>query len=124
MTKHTPGPWYIAYGGREDQDFFVIGSRSREAIVSECSNSRLPNEELSANARLIAAAPDRHDQLTALMLGWEVDKIAMYDEEGVEGWIWTEPDGTEHVEMGDWNELPTWPESARQSLAKAIGEAK
>ena len=53
------------------------------------------------------------EMLTALiLLGWWVERRSLYDEEGVEGWAWIEPDGTEHVEIGSWIELPPWPDSA------------
>lgn len=58
------------------------------------------------------------EQRLALSLGWTVDRVSLFDEEGVDGWRWTEPDGTEHVELGDWNDPPPWPESARLALQK------
>lgn len=65
-------------------------------------------------------ASDRHQQLTALLLfGWEVNKRSIYDEEGIEAWVWTEPDGTEHFDISaNWDELPDWPDSARAAFAK------
>lgn len=87
---------------------------------SICNIVEQSPEETEANARLIAAAPDRHQQMLALTVyDWEVDKVSLYDEEGIEGWTWTEPNGTEHTEMGDWDELPPWPDSAREAIAKA-----
>lgn len=50
------------------------------------------------------------------LLGWSVDKVSMYDEEGVEGWRWTDPQGHEYCEAGDWNDLPPLPEAARRAL--------
>lgn len=58
-TKHTTGPWKIAYGGAEGDGYFSIGSK--EKIKTICESSPYPDqfdEELRANARLIAAAPD------------------------------------------------------------------
>jgi hypothetical protein len=61
---------------------------------------------------------DKADQERALSLGWAVCRVSLYDEEGVDGWQWTEPDGTDHAEMGDWDDPPPWPDSARKALAE------
>lgn len=34
----------------------------------------------------------------------EPDRCSLYDEEGVEGWKWTHPDGREWTEIGSWDE--------------------
>ncbi len=36
----------------------------------------------------------------------EPDRVSLYDEEAVEGWRWTHPDGREWYAQGDWNEPP------------------
>lgn len=54
----------------------------------------------------------------ALENGWEVDTVSLYDEEGVEGWRWTSPDGVEYYEVGDWNDTPTAPEEIFSLMAK------
>ena len=54
----------------------------------------------------------------ALSLGWEVERRSLYDEEGVEGWAWIAPDGTEFVEIGSWNEDAPWPDEAQAYLDK------
>ena len=46
----------------------------------------------------------------ALELGWDVDQVSLYDEEGVEGWCWASPDGNEYYVVGDWNDTPEVPE--------------
>ena len=57
-TTHTPGPWAILYGGMPDDEHFTIGAKVADVLVCECSNTRVPSDQVSANARLIAAAPD------------------------------------------------------------------
>lgn len=63
---------------------------------------------------------ERCARLAAALRLWEEcgvpDKVSLYDEEGVEGWRWTAPDGTEWTEMGDWNEEPPMPPFARDAL--------
>jgi len=61
------------------------------------------------------------EQVKALMAGWTVERMSLYDEEGIDGWKWIEPNGNEHIESGAWDELPPWPESASAAL-KAAGE--
>lgn len=56
------------------------------------------------------------NQFAALFNGWTVSKVSLYDEEGVEGWKWESPAGNEYCEIGDWHELPTWPDSATSEL--------
>lgn len=45
------------------------------------------------------------DQLAEALLadGWTVHKVSLYDEEAVEGWCWTSPDGTEVNVIGVWD---------------------
>lgn len=50
-------------------------------------------------------------RVTVLLLyGWDVIRVSLYDEEGVEGWRWEDPGGNDYCEIGDWNDLPEMPE--------------
>ena len=83
-TKFTPGPWYVfhsAHRGRFDDDgpgAFSIGDAptARSANIL-CSRYEWPEraEEMKANARLIAAAPDLLDELLDV-LDWAVTERA------------------------------------------------
>ena len=57
MGEHTPGPWSIGYG---DADFLVIeaGIDEEVACIEMEDHGACPTAEQSANALLIAAAPD------------------------------------------------------------------
>lgn len=57
MGEHTPGPWSIGYG---DADFLVIeaGIDEEIACIEMEDHGACPTAEQSANALLIAAAPD------------------------------------------------------------------
>jgi hypothetical protein len=61
-AKHTPGPWEIWYGGGTLDDYFTIGhtggGNSTGVVCEYTPAAPRPNEELKANAHLIAAAPD------------------------------------------------------------------
>ena len=58
-----------------------------------------------------------------LFSGWVVSKVSLYDEEGIEGWLWDENYGREYAEMGDWDELPTMP-SVVEEIADALIKEK
>ena len=131
MSKHTPGPWAVVMEtdiGVEGP--FVVGNGNENEDICDLFTHAIQNEHgqhsgikpypnAKANANLIAASPCMHDQLKALVLyGWTVEKVSLYDEEGVEGWMWTEPDGTEHTEAGEWGDLPPWPMSARDAMSR------
>jgi hypothetical protein len=101
-TKHTPGPWHIAFGGMDGDDFAVIGSKHSERAVCNLE----PRDYTQANARLIAAAPELLQALDEIVAEWDAGNI---------GRITTIP-GT-----------PGWEESvgvkwARAAIAKATGE--
>lgn len=141
-ATHTPTPYEVQQLSHvDDQLWLQIGYKGRgpivrinceaepmpEGIVAESKLMATSEEQQWANARFIVRACNSHDALVEIkqqfkaltVYGWEVEKASLYDEEGVEGWRWTEPNGTEHYEIGDWNELPTWPDSAEQALADA-----
>ena len=73
-----------------------------------------------ADAAYLNALEARVEKLEAALRLWEEcgvpDKVSLYDEEGVEGWRWTAPDGAEWIEMGDWREEPPMPPFARTAL--------
>ena len=124
MSKHTPGPWTRQHGITVVSPFQKTPSGKRSLTICRTDNDHMGELEQGANARLIASAPDRRDQLLALIkYGWTVEHRSFYDEEGIEGWAWIEPGGAEHTEVGDWSELPPWPDSARAAIAEAEGDA-
>jgi hypothetical protein len=53
-------------------------------------------------------------QLAQLALdhGWGASRTTLYDEDGVEGWLWAAPNGSEYTVMGDWT-APTIGEDDR-----------
>lgn len=119
---HTPGPWIVS--SNTEGGFDISAKMTQEPFTGTkgvlCQRSDWPDRvEMSlANADLISKAPDLRDQVDALLDGWKCERVSMYEDEGVEGWRWIEPDGTEHYEVGSWDELPPWPESAREALAR------
>ena len=56
MTAHTPGPWELVCNGGPIEEF-QVGNLSR-AVCSAWVLATGDADETSANARLIAAAPD------------------------------------------------------------------
>jgi hypothetical protein len=59
-SEHTPGPWLIEESSNEDEFANVFGPNDRPVagIYIENDGSETPSEEDTANARLIAAAPE------------------------------------------------------------------
>ena len=52
MTQHTPGPWEVRTGE------FIKDSEGKAIAYCQSSNGTRNVDEVHANARLIAAAPD------------------------------------------------------------------
>ena len=91
-TKHTPGPWYVfhsAHRGRFDDDgpgaFSIGDAQTAYSANILCSRYEWPEraEEMKANARLIAAAPDLLKALQAIVATCSVriddPRIALFD---------------------------------------------
>ncbi len=58
MSKHTPGPWKIEYSDTSTRPDLKIKGNMLVATTPPLHSDREINEEVKANARLIAAAPD------------------------------------------------------------------
>ena len=100
-TKHTPGPWF-AYGR-------YIGTKNHKSAVGECrdvNGNWSDDAKSSADARLIAAAPDLLEALKAMES--EVSAIGMFAFD-VKRLL-----GEEH-----WNHLLKALGDARQAISKA-----
>lgn len=70
------------------------------------------NSLAALKAELEKQPSETEAALWALSIGeWDVQRVSLYDEEGVEGWRWTGPTSVEgHAEIGDWSELPPVPD--------------
>lgn len=101
MTKHTPGPWEIAFetfdnDGAPETAIQALGGRAFVAFALEFGPNNPQMRE--ANARLIAAAPDLLEALKKI-----VKSLADQDDEGM----------IEHVYLMI---------KARAAITKATGE--
>jgi hypothetical protein len=75
MSVPTLGPWVVQFGGMPTDSGFSVCTQNRSAanvkVVAECWPATIVNEqhrqELFANARLIAAAPDLLEACQMLM---------------------------------------------------------
>jgi hypothetical protein len=63
MSRHTPGPWGVTSRQGDWWDSVVFLQDSRNLEICQCFHDDSDLDECTANARLIAAAPDL---LTAL----------------------------------------------------------
>lgn len=90
MNKHTPGPWHI-------DPIKAHANGNRRIMAEQCTPIAVVPEQLAADARLIAAAPDLLDALNAALD--EIDRLYAegYDE-------------------------PEWAAQARAAVAKAAGD--
>jgi hypothetical protein len=93
QTNHTPGPWAFRMTGWQTNPAAIYSPRRPGAVACIPARTSVPLDEQSANARLIAAAPDL---LAALV--WAVETA-----------------DTEQYEAD-------WYAAARAAIAKAKGE--
>jgi len=79
-AKHTPGPWALLFGGMEGDDGWTIASKMQPefGVVAECwkPSTQVIQDEIAANARLIAAAPALLAACEALMNADHYDHFA------------------------------------------------
>jgi hypothetical protein len=67
MSEHTPGPWTAEEYGNEDWPDLVIHSDADNRICFMATpGSHAGAEEIEANARLIASAPDMEAEIERL----------------------------------------------------------
>lgn len=125
--SHTPGPWtYVANwqcpghlkGGFVSSYDAEIGVNPRIADVSAIAQGS--QERCDANGRLIAAAPDLLEGAILQSECGYPEPSHAYDEECVECWKWTHPDGRTWFELGGHDEPPP----LHPVLAAAIAKAK
>lgn len=89
QTIEDPTIWYASLA-----EFDRFGRRSLAEI-----------EQWKARFHLAVPNDDELRQW-ALANGWDASRVSLYDEEGIEGWQWTDRDGSEYYETGDWSEPP------------------
>jgi hypothetical protein len=88
-TKHTPGPWKIAGEDAEKQTFiYALNERGSNRFWFDIQpgwtddKQRTSSAELSANALLIAAAPELLEALRAITDQLERIGDTRYDKDG------------------------------------------
>lgn len=92
MSKHTPGPWEAAEGHPSDVWHVDMPERSFSIILSRAdSDWSMSVDEVQANARLIAAAPELLAALERTLsnaIGHACD--ARGDDCNFEDWPWVQ----------------------------------
>ena len=110
MSKHTQGEW-VAVGGWVELD---DETRADICSVNPCDFGQRSfgrdDDEMCANARLIAAAPDLLEALQALVNGSLLDRSGNRDDDGLSD---AEHPSLKHRVI-----------AARAAIAKATGETK
>lgn len=77
MSKHTPAPWTRGYGNYVYQGKSASDVGRLIAVCEPSSRTKADWDQVWANARLIAAAPELLSELEALV---EYMTLAGYDE--------------------------------------------
>lgn len=96
---HTLGPWSYEQPTFDGDEGIIITAESTGSVVAEVLEFDIDDaDEIEANARLIAAAPNMRDALVDL-----IEQIAAYD--------------YQHGE----NSCPICPEAAKRAISKAGG---
>jgi hypothetical protein len=103
-TKHTPGPWHITKSNSSKSPRYYIRHTSQEVVsqIAEVDDACLCKEhegDGACNARLIAAAPELLECLTAMT------KLLFHNHCRATG------------------DLNGWADKARAAIRKATGEA-
>lgn len=112
--SHTPGPWKISAN-----DVVTDAEGRIVARAPRLTDDRGPGGQ--DDARLIAASPDLLEGAILQSECGYPEPICAYDEECVECWKWTHPDGREWVVLGFHVEPPP---PLHPVLAAAIAKAK
>lgn len=94
--KGTPGPWFEY---REGFSTVYVEAKLRDGVIQEvaaCGPTEAGQEAQSANARLIAAAPELLEALQDMLSGWKYIRQTHGDMYGV-GWDRSEQKATEAI---------------------------
>jgi len=82
MSKHTPGPWVVGFGGTEGDGYATITSGFRGRAIAEMTTSdEIQEHEMNNNASLIAAAPELLEACKWALkeCGAEAKEIGLFD---------------------------------------------
>jgi hypothetical protein len=130
-TKHTPGPWTaqqdcrsyrntgIFDGNNPDaqgnQNAWAIYGHTRIAILTE-AETWLPQQQVDANARLIAAAPELLEELrNCVRHNADILDNCLFPAHGLKANL--------TPEQSLWREkIKKWNTEARAAIAKATGQ--
>lgn len=96
------GPLILARRAKE------VEATAQQLRWAEEDEKRREQERIKARDR---AAKRRNDKalLVLFKAGWSAEKTSLYDEEGVEGWLWSHSDGREYSVIGDHGGDPVIP---------------
>lgn len=100
MSAHTPGPWHVS----KSHNFVrhTLADLTAANVCDLTNGSAIADDERTANARLIAAAPDLLEIVCALVAWWD------------------ENDGQTGPHAGSmFDETRTWNDVAHDARAKA-----
>ena len=67
-AKHTKGPWWL------ESEFTVLDEK-HDRIADIAANTRMGYDTASANARLVASAPELLEACEAALLTWDEEPV-------------------------------------------------
>lgn len=73
QAAHTPGPWWVQDNTEQDGVGHQLRVDSACGAVADCGRTPFVDDEMRANARLIAAAPEMLEVLEELVF-WHENK--------------------------------------------------
>ena len=118
ITFGKPTASFLAPAGAEDpfEADAIARFYTRDGLTEREDNAAYAAFACNEYPALKAKADALAEAVELAEACGEPSRVALYDEEGVEGWRWSHPDGREWDEVGDWQEMPLHPILA-QALA-------
>ena len=123
MSEHTKGPWfpYIHRGKTLTLAIFDSSKSQSDPIVNwlgfdSCSK---PDKEKIANAKLIASAPDMHDEITRLLA---VEAAAKKLDEALE-WVMKDYEGMcrkGYQQSANWKKRVVMAKASSKAFQRSI----
>ena len=90
------------------------GTLHTEPEVAAATIRRLIAERDAATAAIAEIVAERDVLKARVRDGWSVESAMLYDEEGVDGWRWSGPNGEELYQVAWDDDLPSLPDEWNQ----------
>jgi hypothetical protein len=115
-TQH-PTPWAV---GEKDRSNFSGVFDADGHIVGQFINRELAHDVVAKINRY----QDMEDMVWMQANSWGVRPSMLYDEEGVEGWTWCDPQDRDHSVIGNHSDGPVIDDQIREYVRKCRRHCK